>query len=100
MKVDLQLIRERGRDLSHQERQLMPRYRGELRISEARSARLGRIALVAELISTTDGTKGGQLPVLRDATLLFLKDRQMRIAGIEAIEAVQYAQTWDVRLEP
>ena len=99
MKVDLQLIRERGRDLSRQERQLMPRYRGELRISEARSTRLGRIALVAELISITDGTKGAQLPALRDVTLLFLKDGQMRIAGIEAIESIQYAQTWDVRWE-
>ena len=97
MDVEVELINERGRSLSDAERKTVQRHRGELRVNEDRSTRLGRTARVAQLISKTDTTEAPVLPALRDATVLFLRDRRMRIDGIEAVEAIEYAQTWDIR---
>jgi acyl-CoA hydrolase len=98
MKVEVQLVNEKGRSLPARERTSMPVYRGILSIQEARSHELGRITPTAQLVSGTDGTGLPLLPALSDAALLFLTQGQMRVRGFECVDGVQYGQTWDVRV--
>lgn len=48
----------------------MPKYRGLRRVHEQRVHELGRIATIAALVSSTDGTEQPLLPSLHDANLL------------------------------
>lgn len=98
MKVEVQLVNEKGRGLSARERTNSPKYRGRLCIREARSHELGCITPTAHLLNTTDGTELALLPALHDAAVLFLNDGKMRIRGFELIEGVQFGQTWDVKV--
>lgn len=98
MKAQLQLLNEHGRPVPTRDRERLPTYRGHLRLHESRSGALGRITPVAELVSTSDGTALPLVPALHDATVLFVKDGQMRIRGFEVVEGVQLGQTWDVRV--
>ena len=98
MKVEVQLVNEKGRGLPARERTRMPKYRGRLCIRETRCHELGRITPTAQLLDPTDGTEQVSLPALHDATVLFLNDGQMRIRGFEFIEGVQFGQTWDVKV--
>ena len=98
MKVEAQLIYEKGRSVAAAARTKLPKYRGQLRIREARINELGRIATVADLISTTDGCEGSVLPVLHDVNVIFVDAGKMRIRGFEFVEGAQYAQTWDMKV--
>lgn len=98
MKVEAQLMNEQGRSISSIDRTRMPKYRGELRIREARSQAFGRIVTMAELISSTDGLEGSVLPSLHDAFLIYLSSGTMRIRGFEVINGTQYGQTWDMKV--
>ncbi len=98
MKVEIQLVNEKGRSIPKKERNGMPKYRGVLHIREARNHALGRIAVTAELRSGTDGDETALVPALFDASVLFLLKGQMRIRGFELVGGIQYGQTWDVRV--
>lgn len=98
MKVEVQMVNEKGRGLSAKERTSMPKYRGVLRIHEDRSQELGRIMPTARLLSATDGAELPLVPALHDAAVLFLADGRMRVRGFEFIEGVQFGQTWDVKV--
>ena len=98
MKVEVQLVNEKGRGLLARERTGMPVYRGILRIQEARSHELGRITPTAQLVSGTDSCELPVVPALSDAAVLFLRNGQMRIRGFEVVGGVQYGQTWDVKV--
>jgi hypothetical protein len=98
MKVEVKLVNERGRSIPAKERRAMSTYRGVLRMNESRNHGLGRICVTAQLLSVTESNEMPVLPELLDATVLFLRDGQMRVRGFELREGVQYGQTWDVRV--
>jgi len=98
MRVEVQLVNERGRTIPARERSAMRTYRGVLRIHEARQQSLGRISVTAQLLSATDPTELDLLPALHDAAVLFLREGRMRVRGFEVMEGAQYGQTWDVRV--
>lgn len=99
MKVEIQLVNEKGCAIPTRQRSAMPKYRGVLHMREARVQSLGRIVATAELLSGTDKTKQLLIPALLDADVLFLQNNQMRIRGFELVNGVQYGQTWDVRVQ-
>jgi hypothetical protein len=98
MKVAVQLVNERGRNIPAKERGAMRTYRGVLRIHEVRHQGLGRICVTAHLVCATDTTELDLLPALHDAAVLFLRDGRMRVRGFEVMDGAQYGQTWDVRV--
>jgi hypothetical protein len=98
VKVEVQLVNEKGRGIPAKDRTRMPKYRGVMRIQEARNHALGRNVVIAELLSSTDGADAPLIPALLDAGVLFLSNSQMRIRGFELIEGTQYGQTWDVKV--
>ena len=98
MKVEVQLVNEKGRCIRPKERHAMPRYQGVLRINESRHQSLGRICVTAALLSPTDASELPLLPPLLDAVVLFSWGARMRIRGYEVLQDIQYAQTWDVKV--
>ena len=98
MKVQVQLINERGRPLQSRTRARMPAYRGVLRVNEERNQELGRAVVTAQLLSDLEGTGGPLLPTLHDAAMLFVRDGQIRVRGFEMVEGAQYGQTWDIKV--
>lgn len=98
MKVEVQLVNERGRPVTASQRAAMPKYRGVLQVNEERVQALGRAVVTAQLLSETDGTQPPVLPVLHEASMLFVRDDQIRVRGFELVEGVQYGQTWDIRV--
>ncbi|MBV8037350.1 hypothetical protein [Roseateles sp.] len=98
MKVEVQPVYEKGKGIRARERASMPKYRGLLRVHEQRVHELGRIATIAALVSSTDGTEQPLLPSLHDANLLYVNGTQLRLRGVELVDEVQYAQTWDVKV--
>lgn len=95
MKVEVRCIRSRGRPLPPSER---PAAIGRLRIQEDRKHALGRATLCARLENFADPLGGLALPELSDVHLLWLKDRQLRLAGVEHVDGCDFAQTWDVQV--
>jgi hypothetical protein len=98
MKVEVQLVNEKGRGISAKDRTGRPKYSGVLRIHEARNQSLGRIVVTADVLPNTDGSDMPLIPTLLDAAVLFVSEGQMRIRGFEVVEGAQYGQTWDVKV--
>jgi hypothetical protein len=98
VKVEIQLVNEKGRAIQTKDRARMPMYRGGMRIQETRCHELGRIVATAELCSVTDGDETLLVPSLFEARVLFLSKGQMRVRGTEFVGGIQYGQTWDVRV--
>jgi hypothetical protein len=98
MKVQVQLINERGRPLPSKARAKMPTYRGILRVNEERVQELGRAVVIAELVSETEASANPLLPTLHDASMLYVKGSQIRVRGFEFVEGAQYGQTWDIKV--
>ena len=100
MKVEIQLVNEKGLGIPAKERGARPKYRGALRIREERVHALGRTTTVAKLLSSTDDAEEPVVPYLTDASVLFVDDGQMRARGFEVAAGVQFGQVWDVRVLP
>ena len=98
MKVEVQLINERGRSVPPRARAALPKYQGVLSVKEERVHELGRAVVLAKLVSSTDGTETLILPALHDAAVLYLQGSQLRVRGFELVEGIQYGQTWDVKV--
>lgn len=98
MKAEVQTLNEQGRLIPAKARKVMPKYRGHLRIHEARSGDLGRITPMALLVSDTDTAETPVLPTLHDAAVLFFRDGVMRIRGFEVVNGAQFGQTWEVKV--
>ncbi len=95
MKVEVQLLSEKGRLVPAAMRRSMRRYSGSLAINEVRDTHLGRSVTVANLLGT-DADK--MLPSLHDAVVLCVENGRMRIRGFEVRDDVQVGQTWDVKV--
>lgn len=95
MKVEVQLLSEKGRLVPAAMRRSMRRYSGSLAINEVRDTHLGRSVTVANLLGT-DADK--MLPPLHDAVVLCVENGRMRIRGFEVRDDVQVGQTWDVKV--
>ena len=100
MKVEVQLVNERGRGILAKDRHAMQKYRGVLQIHETRNQGLGRICVTAHLVSATDATEAHLLPPLHDAAVLFVRNDKLRVRGFELMDGTQYWQTWDVKVSP
>lgn len=95
MKVEVQLLSDKGRLVPAAMRRSMRRYSGSLAINEVRDTHLGRSVTVANLLGT-DADK--MLPQLHDAVVLCVENGRMRIRGFEVRDDVQVGQTWDVKV--
>jgi hypothetical protein len=96
MRVQVKTMRSQGRNLSGELlRQLPPRV-GELVVEQKRDSELSRNTLRARLIDDKSGND--ILPELSSAELLVTKKNLMRLAGLERIEKVDYAQTWSIEV--
>lgn len=98
MRVEARPLNEHGVPLSRRRHQELPGSQGKLRILETRVHKLGRIAICAKLISVSDGLETELLPDLADAQVIWVEDGLMRIRGIEQVNGVQYAQTWNIKV--
>jgi hypothetical protein len=95
MKVEVQLLSDKGRLVPAAMRRSMRKFTGSLAINEVRDTQLGRSVTVANLLGT-DADK--MLPQLHDAVVLCVENGRMRIRGFEVLEGTQTGQTWDVKV--
>jgi hypothetical protein len=101
MKVEVKCINERGRALFSSERKgLAPKHVGALVLQEERNGKLGRNTLVATLQDTRGGTRQPVLPGLFDAQVLWVRDGEIRIRGVEILDETEYSQCWEVKVLP
>jgi hypothetical protein len=98
MKVHVRLLRYRGQNLRAPELKALPPRAGVLEVCEQRDTDLGRSTVRARLLD--EATGNDILPELKSACLLWAKDREMRLTGVEQIERCDYAQTWRVEVLP
>lgn len=98
MKVEVQPIYEQGKSARTKDRAPRRKYRGLLRLREERVHALGRITIVASVLSDVDGADTPVLPVLHDASVLGINGSQVRIRGFELVDNVEYGQVWDVKV--
>ena len=97
MKVEVQLLSDKGRMVPVALRRSMRKFTGSLHINEVRETYLGRSVTVANLLGTDQDPL---LPQLHDAVVLHVEGDRMRIRGFEIQEGVQTGQTWDVKVMP
>jgi hypothetical protein len=98
MKAEVQTLYEMGRPIPAKDRKSMPKYRGKLRLNEARSGLHGRVTPTAALVAETDTTEQSVLPELHDAQVLYVRDNAMRIRGFEVCNGLEYGQVWEVQV--
>lgn len=96
MKVHVRLMRSCGQNLLASELKALPPRAGILEVSEQRDTDLGRSTVRARLLD--EATRSDILPELKVATLLWAKDKSMRLTGVEQIDRRDYAQTWNVEV--
>ena len=96
MRADVRPVNDRGRPLFKAVRLKQAASRGELRLAENRLHSLGRVVLSATLTDDAGGTGTALLPELLDAQVIWIDGTTMRLRGVETIDGVSYAQTWDV----
>ncbi len=97
MKVHVRLMRSCGQNLKAAELREVPPRAGVLEVCEQRDTDLGRSTIRARLLD--EATRNDILPELKSATLLWAKDRAMRLTGVEQIDRCDYAQTWSVEVQ-
>ena len=91
-------MRNRGVDLSQQERRRYPAIRGDVRVDCVQDERLGRASNVAEIVAGLPMEKQ-PLPRLHDAKLSGMATLGFVLSGFEVIDGCAYAQSWWCRLE-
>lgn len=99
MKVKVKPLFSQGRLIRARERQESPPYAGILVIREARDSEWSRNITTARVFQNTSGTECDVVPALHDIKLLYLSGHEMRLQGLERINEVVYAQTWQLELE-
>lgn len=100
MKVEVQLLSDKGRAVPRVQQRSLRRYTGAFTLRETRSAALGRTLLVANLHSASDGTPEPLLPPLLDASVIHAEGDRLRVRGFELLDGTQLGQTWDVWVLP
>ncbi|GAO25437.1 hypothetical protein [Alicycliphilus denitrificans] len=95
MKVEVQLLNDKGRTVPVAQLRVQKRFSGVLSIGEVRSTEFGRTLIAAHLRSA-DGEE--LLPLLHDAVVLRYECGRMRIRGVEVLNGAQHGQTWDVKV--
>lgn len=93
-------MRVHGKPLFKSARLQLPPRVGRLQVRESRKHTLGRCTLSARLLSDVETQADDLLPELTDVHLLWVDGAEMRLAGIETIGGVEYAQTWDIKALP
>lgn len=95
MKVEVQLLNDKGRTVPGAQLRTQKRFSGVLSIGEVRSTEFGRTLIAAHLRSS-EGDE--MLPLLHDAVVLRYESGRMRIRGVEVLNGTQHGQTWDVKV--
>lgn len=85
------------RGAAYTRREGTPPVLGDLRVTEQRDPRLGRAVTMARLVGDGAG-EADVLPELRDMRLLWMREREMRLTGLEHVDDAAYAQTWHVEV--
>lgn len=98
MLVEVRPIYRRGKDVSKSVREKDAPHRGKLSIAENRLHSAGRVVTCARLTNNTDPNEPDLLPELADAQVIWLMDDQLRVRGVEKVDGVLYAQTWDIKV--
>ncbi|MBV5346682.1 hypothetical protein JZU46_00395 [bacterium] len=95
MKVEVQLMHEKGRVVPCAQRRAQRKFSGSLAMREINTAEFGRTLMVASLMTTDQELT---LPQLYDAAIICVENGRMRLRGFEVHEGVQHGQTWDVKV--
>lgn len=96
MRVKVRPMHRFGRPHLFKEIEAMPPHVGILKVHEVRDLRWERRVICAQLLDLRN--EAHIIPALADARLLWAKDGQMRVAGIERVGDTEYAQTWAIEL--
>ncbi|MFY9811152.1 hypothetical protein [Aquabacterium sp.] len=96
MRVNIRLLRQKGRYLNRSNISTLPPYTGTLKVSEMRDQEMARTLVQARLLDTTHINEVDVLPELLDAQLLYADGKTLRMSGIERIDGTHYAQTWSI----
>lgn len=91
-------MRQRGIDLTPQERRQWRAVKGDVRVACVQDARMGRATNLAE-VTTGPGMQNHSLPPLHDARLSGMATLGFVLSGFELIDGCAYAQSWWCRLE-
>ena len=98
MRVEVRPLYSNGKPVPAKIREKDAVRSGDLTIIESRNDALGRVVILARLISHVDMTESLLLPELTDVHIVWLAAAKMRLRGNEMIGDVWYAQTWEVRV--
>lgn len=91
-------MRQRGIDLTPQERRKAKAVRGDVRVACVQDERMGRATNLAEVLAGP-GMQDRPLPPLHDARLSGMASLGFVLSGFEVIDECAYAQSWWCRLE-
>ncbi len=97
MRVKVRPLRRRGKNLPRSYVYEAPAHVGELSVSEARDHELARPVMRARLLDVT-GTEADLLPQLSDVELIWVRNNEIRLKGIERIDDMDVAQSWSVEV--
>jgi hypothetical protein len=95
MRVEIRPLYRNG--ALHSQRSTEAARQGDLRVGEHRDTRLGRAVTLARLVDPAR-EEADVLPELLDARLLWMREGEMRITGLQRGETADFAQTWHVRV--
>lgn len=98
MRVEVRPIYVKGRASSTKARASQAPVVGRLIVQENRLNSAGRNVTFARVRANINGVETDMLPELADARVLWMFDRSVRITGVEKIDDVLYAQTWDIEV--
>jgi len=98
MRAEVHPINLQGKPLPKALRETQAPFTGALKIAENRLHAFGRVVTCANLINPRDGAGLPVLPELVDVQLIWLDDKNMRLRGIEQVDGILYAQTWDIKV--
>lgn len=91
-------MRQRGIDLTPQERRRFRAVKGDVLVTCVQDARMGRAANRAEVLAGP-GMQEMPLPPLYDARLSGMATLGFVLSGFEVIDGCAYAQSWWCRLQ-
>ncbi|WP_422402824.1 hypothetical protein [Pseudomonas sp. GZD-209] len=91
-------MRQRGIDLTPQERRQGRAVKGDVRVTCVQDARMGRATNLAEG-AAGPGMQDHPLPPLHDARLSGMATLGFVLSGFEVIDGCAYAQSWWCRME-
>jgi hypothetical protein len=95
MYVKVRQLNHRGKPLFKGQPERQKVYEGVLRVLETRPNRLGRGTTTAQVLDQASGVETTLLEIY-DVGLLWVRERNMRMRGLEFTDGAEFAQTWEI----